>query len=417
MPMQLSKYVELSKFDGNVLAFDSLNGKFYRSSDLDSLQGKTIYTEDLEKLAFFKLQDEIHSSELDLTIILTRQCNFRCLYCYEDFSDDIFSEQDEKSLLSFLRKNLSKYSSLHISWFGGEPLLNVDTIRSLSFKMMQLCSKCCIPYRAGITTNGFLLTPRLCQELISYGISSFQITLDGTREIHDKYRVLVDTGAGTFDKILTNLADIKNYIVSRNVSFRIRCNVTQSTLAILDEYLTVMDKYFGDDLRFEFVFNAVGDWGGDSVYGIKDSLLNRDSILWEFLLSNPIVLNYSPYCHTLRNMKCYAARKNQYVLLPGGSIGKCTVRFNSPYNLVGKLSEKGNMSLSKSKISDFIYPAPLDCKNCSLFPVCGGNSCPSAKIEGSVCCNLIKPVVGKIMGLLYRADQRYNLGIYSEIGG
>ena len=148
--MQLSKYIELSKFEGNVLAFDSLNGKFYRSSNLDSLQVKMTNTEDWEKLAFFKLQDDIHSSELDITIILTRQCNFRCLYCYEDFSNDVFSEQDEKAFLNFLRKNLSKYSSLKISWFCGEPLLNVDTIRRLSLKVMQLCSKCCIPYRAGI---------------------------------------------------------------------------------------------------------------------------------------------------------------------------------------------------------------------------------------------------------------------------
>jgi len=50
---------------------------------------------------------------------------------------------------------------LNISWFGGEPLLAINIIRSLSLSFLSICKENNINYYANIVTNGYLLTKKL----------------------------------------------------------------------------------------------------------------------------------------------------------------------------------------------------------------------------------------------------------------
>jgi uncharacterized protein len=83
---------------------------------------------------------------------------------------------------------------LEISWFGREPLLAPNVVIGLTRYFHVHSQDRSIRYSTGMITNGSLLTPDVAEEIIPYGIHSFQITLDGVREEHDKRRVRAGGG-------------------------------------------------------------------------------------------------------------------------------------------------------------------------------------------------------------------------------
>ena len=113
--------------------------------------------------------DSIHynisfKSELALTILPTGNCNFRCPYCYESsqqFYRTPMKQDAQNALLKFIFRNIPKYTSIHVAWFGGEPLLEAKTIQYLSDNIINACDTRHIPYSSEIITNGYLLTPEL----------------------------------------------------------------------------------------------------------------------------------------------------------------------------------------------------------------------------------------------------------------
>ena len=47
---------------------------------------------------------------------------------------------------------------LSVTWFGGEPLMACEVIKSLSERMIRLCEENRMEYTASIVTNGWFLT-------------------------------------------------------------------------------------------------------------------------------------------------------------------------------------------------------------------------------------------------------------------
>lgn len=146
----------------------------------------------------------VGSPELTLVINPTEECNFRCKYCYENFSNGLMNEELQKKLTRFVDVNLHRYTGLKVMWFGGEPLLGMSVIRSLSQAFIEICKKNRKPYSAQITTNGYLLDYITFVELTKYHVQSFQVTVDGVKDIHNSQRV-DRNGKETFDAILKNL--------------------------------------------------------------------------------------------------------------------------------------------------------------------------------------------------------------------
>ena len=84
------------------------------------------------------LKNRYNSSDMALTILPTRGCNFGCIYCYEQDRPNIaMSEQTEDAIVRFVKSN-SNLKRLSVVWYGGEPLLNFDSIVRLTKKFQQL---------------------------------------------------------------------------------------------------------------------------------------------------------------------------------------------------------------------------------------------------------------------------------------
>lgn len=340
--------------------------------------------------------DVVNYPGLMLTIMPTEDCNFRCVYCYEDHKKGKMSKTVQNSIIKFVQKNIRYYTELNVGWFGGEPLDALDVIENLSKRLIDICNVARKKYSAGMTTNGYNLDIDTFMLMQRLKVFDYQITIDSLKEIHDKYRCLKD-GSGTFDKIVENIENIHK-LSRRSYNIDIRTNFTAESIEVLPQYLEFCEKLFGNDSRFSLFVHLVGNWGGDSVKAIDSKLISNSAyseLLREIISLKPNV-SFRAHIRDLEpfHSKCYAALRNSYVIGSDGAIYKCTEGFDMLENRIGYLTETGDMVIDKTKHRKWLdiekNAGNNGCLQCAYWGCCLNGPCPKAKIiakkqDGTFC--------------------------------
>ncbi len=345
---------------------------------------------DEQSLARLRYLEQAMDGALELIILPTEQCNFRCRYCYETFAVDEMPLNIQDGLIRYVQKNISRHTALRVGWFGGEPLEAPDVIDRLSQKFIEICTRSHKPYAASMTTNGYYLTPVMVERMYPNKVRQFTITLDGPRESHDKLRVRSD-GHPTFDTIIKNLKDIRDATPRRRVQILVRTNVSREVYENLDRHLSLLAAEFGHDRRFSFFFRATEDWGGAAVKSITEKLLRPKDYrrVYDLLINSDAPLDYQMYIDDLTHPSiCYAGQRNSYVIGGDGCIYKCTVYLDHSSNLIGQVTEDGAFEIDDSKHSRWISSFAAEqskCSRCTFAAACHGSSCPApAVLEGAI---------------------------------
>lgn len=318
---------------------------------------------------------------LEVTILVTENCNFKCIYCYEKHTSGQMSELVQKSIIKFINNKIDNYNVLRVEWFGGEPLLEIDLIEQLSNHFLEMCKRKGKGYYAAITTNAYLLTYDNFRKLKRCRVLSYQITIDGIKETHDAQRMLVN-GNKTFDIILNNLLNIKNKSKSRLFEFLIRTNASKFVLPHISEYLENMSILFGDDNRFKFIMTYIKDYGGEKIDNITDILCSAEDIdyLRKHSKETDIKRKQERLTHLVNGKyMCYAGNPSSFVFNIKGECLKCTVGLYEPNNNVGYLNEEGGLELNYEKFNLWTSGnSKFDkkCNECKLIPLCFERMCP-----------------------------------------
>ena len=146
-------------------------------------------------------------------------CNLRCAYCYYLDKADIYGGREplmsEEMLETVIREYIAANDvpEVTFNWHGGEPL-----VPGLPFyrKAVELEKR----YAGGkkvvntLQTNGTLLTAEWAK-FLSNNNFLVGISIDGPRDIHDRYRK-DKGGRATFDKVLRGLSLLREYGVEFN---------------------------------------------------------------------------------------------------------------------------------------------------------------------------------------------------------
>ena len=140
---------------------------------------------------------------------ILHRCNLRCTHCYQDdYAAECTAEQLEQlfhQYLAFCRK--FRYHG-HINFTGGEPLLSREL-----FPLLALCSE--HGMTCGLLTNGTLIDAAVAERLSQVcGLSFVQVSIDGTKETHDRVR-----GAGSFDKAFEGLRLLRAHGIQTMAAF------------------------------------------------------------------------------------------------------------------------------------------------------------------------------------------------------
>lgn len=345
-------------------------------------QGTDEYT--LFQLAFGQAQ---HRTDLlDLTLLASEDCNFRCIYCYEKFSRGTMAPEVRHGVKEFVKNRLPGLRALTIGWFGGEPLYGFEAIEDLAPFFLEKAQEKSLTFNSHMTTNGYLLTPDIAEKLLTWRIKQFQITLDGPPTCHDHSRPSRD-GGKTFEIILTNLKELSR----RPEEFRVdlRVNFSPKNAYGIEEFLDLVERELEHDSRFRMLFRPVGKWGGDKdanleVCGFGEgekAILEFERLAREKGLALADGFKSKSFFGA---QVCYAARPYHLIVGASGKLMKCTIALDQDErNVVGHISPEGNAQVDPGKLAHWVAPYfehDDQCQRCAVLPVCQGCSCPLPRI-------------------------------------
>lgn len=343
---------------------------------------ETFEAEDEKFINIVDLLSCLHKKEkeeyVEITLVLTYACNFKCPYCYEgggaDKKEKFMTKEDAKKIIDFYDEKINR-----LTFFGGEPLLpqNRETIEYVLSNLENTYFN--------IITNGYYLEEYM-DLLKKYNIEMIQVTLDGPENVHNKTRALKE-GTGTFKKIIRGI----EAALDNNIKVKIRMNISKynknECFNLRDELIFKYKNYI-DNLFFElqplFGYNSKDRiLLENDIYenDLKQSILVSDNTLRR----NTIQLSYIPLISFLSGakekyepiIKCCKAEKYSRFYDSNGDIFSCILAVGKKELSIGKIINNKEVYFDNNMLNRSIITNEK-CFHCEYSLICGGGCAFSA---------------------------------------
>lgn len=194
-----------------------------------------------------------------LCIHIAHTCNLNCSYCFASqgkYHGDRAMMRLEvgKRALDFLVENSGSRHNLEVDFFGGEPLMNFDVVKQMVEYARSIEKEHNKNFRFTLTTNGMLIDDNVI-DFVNREMSNVVLSLDGRKEIHDRYRVDY-TGKGSWETIVPKFQKLVKERGGKN--YYMRGTFTHANPDFLNDIQQMLDLGF-TELSMEPVVCAPGD--------------------------------------------------------------------------------------------------------------------------------------------------------------
>ena len=310
-----------------------------------------------------------------MTIAPIMACNFACEYCFQgaDKPHTKMSQLVQDALLSYLDGKLPELKDLHVSWYGGEPLMGKDIIETLTHKINELCIKHKVNYHGFIVTNGYFLDGDMAEKLFKLGVTSCQVTLDGDADSHDARRFLL-SGRPTYERIANNLAEV---VDRTRMQVSLRVNIDHHNKDNIKQLLRDLDARGLSRRNTLGVYFAPVESITEACHGCNDTSMGKaeyavmEAELYRYAFELGLTgLPRPPMMHG----NCAAVRTNGLVLLPTGELHKCWDTVNDSTMKIGTIFNPEE-AFDSPIHNKWMQWTPFDndtCRNCKILPNCTG---------------------------------------------
>ena len=219
----------------------------------------SLFTPDTFEPMADKLKEKTAGVIKALCLHVAHTCNLNCSYCFASQGKyhgerAIMSLEVGKRALDFLVENSGNRHNLEVDFFGGEPLMNFQMIKDLVAYAREIEKKHNKNFRFTLTTNGVLIDDDVI-DFANREMSNVVLSLDGRKEIHDRYRVDYN-GQGSWEKIVPKFQKL---VKARDgKAYYMRGTFTHANPDFLNDIKVMLDLGF-NELSMEPVVCAKGD--------------------------------------------------------------------------------------------------------------------------------------------------------------
>lgn len=325
------------------------------------------------------------TTSLKAVIILTFDCNLKCIYCWQQ--DNVDKSHIETITIEKIDKIFESISEITsslehvkndipiIQLFGGEPLLYKN--RDIVEYILKMCNQ--KKWHSQITTNGSQLK-KFMDIFEEHGVGEVQVTVDGSSEIHEQRRV------GSKYKDIMDSIDL---LLQTNKTYvKLRVNVDDDNIDSIS-FLSdeIIDRKWYTNNKFYAYIAPLRDSTLEETKLIKD----RNNLLRKFIekreqypqLEIFDVLGWNGYeaAKILENTGSMPYPKgyicdvnmNNFVFTPNGEIHLCSEEAHDSNASIGRYWPE--LYINKDSFVNKYDKNPFefyDCKTCNLLPICGG---------------------------------------------
>lgn len=175
---------------------------------------------------------------------VAHDCNMTCKYCFGDkgaFEGErsLLSLETGKKAIDFLLEHSGTRRNLEIDFFGGEPLMNFEVVKSLVAYGREAEKVYGKNIRFTITTNGLLLDDAKA-DYINQNMDNVILSIDGRPSVNDNMRRTVND-KGTYDIITENYL---RFVEKRKGTYYVRGTFTRENLDFSEDVKHLADKGF-----------------------------------------------------------------------------------------------------------------------------------------------------------------------------
>lgn len=205
-----------------------------------------------------------------LVLNVTNQCNLACTYCYEFGADKIATPQGKPKYMTletatasvdFLLAQSVGREAVHITFFGGETLMNFKLLREIVVYAREQAAAQGRGIGFSLTTNATLLSDPIIDFLAENEIG-VTVSMDGPADLQDKRRV-DKKGRGTYAVIEPRLRKLIARHRTRAITARV--TLTDGVTDVVRIY-----RHLKDDIGFDEIGFAPVTSNGEQDYAIDD---------------------------------------------------------------------------------------------------------------------------------------------------
>ena len=336
-----------------------------------------------QKIKLARLQARFDTDSLNLCIIPTMSCNFACPYCFEHVKGPkIMDENIENKIVKFIDSH-SNLKHLHITWYGGEPLLGFDTFLSLSNKVKQLNLS---SFNQSMITNGYLLDKNKIVDLKKNGLSFMQITIDGLEDKHNAMRPH-KTYKDSFQKIINNIKLLDSLFPE--LLLTIRVNLDKSNINTFREVQNYINNITTNP---NFICSPAFISEPDEHSTQFRKCISCHEEQADFFLNNYLNNNLiDKLIPELSINECGARKINSIVIGPEGELYKCWNDVGQEKYVYGDIEKgitKSNVYVKYLTSDDQLFDHK--CIECAYLPICNGGCPIKRKIRTQDNCTIYK---------------------------
>ena len=295
---------------------------------------------------------------MNINIWLTKRCNLQCTYCYEGIAKE--TESMSKIICDKVIAYVQEINEpVNIRFHGGEPLLEYDKLQYLYEKLKTNENV----KTFGITTNALLLDENKIN-FLAQSMNDFSISIDGTKEIHDKHRK--DTnGKGTYDKVCKLIPQI----LKMDPHARARMTITADAVPHLYESVKSIVE-----LGFKVIAMAVDVFDPNWNDEIEAQYLTQvNKIKCEYCKNSSLHIGVIEQENIKRLAPC-GGGKNSIHISTDGKFYPCSYAVGVKDFIIGNLEE----GINEGKIKEIEYIAQSAnsvCEGCTVYDFCPGTRC------------------------------------------
>ncbi len=315
----------------------------------------------------YNARTDINTDHLQFTIAPTMACNYRCQYCFEVQSNTIcnsfMTDETIDDFLEFVKKQLEIYTKvkyIYIKWFGGEPLLQLEIIEKIIYR---LADEILIPRNIGVYqhmyTNGLLMTPEVTDRLVQMHLDSCVISIEG---LSPTYAHLKQCKEENFYTVINNIKYAQD-----KFKILLRTTVTEYNINEIDSLIDYLEE---QQLNCEYSLILVDYINGNT----KETKVEYDEYMQKLANCNSYIREHCKHLKLLEPIKhefgygCEACCSNKCAIDPDGWIYKCNILLGQKQYRVGNIANNKN---NKEMENTWIHSKIQDkCKSCVLLPLC-----------------------------------------------
>ena len=325
-----------------------------------------------------------------LCLHVSHDCNLRCQYCFASTGDfgtgrKIMDIETAKRAIDFVIQRSGSRRNIEVDFFGGEPLMAMDTVKATVAYARSIEKKAGKCFRFTITTNGVLLDDENI-DYINREMSNAVLSLDGRPQVNDRMRKTVN-GKGSYEVIVPKFQKL---VAGRGTKdYYLRGTFTHYNLDFAEDVMHMADLGF----RNVSVEPVVGE--ETCGYALKDEDLPVVLEQYEKLaekLKDRTDVNFFHFNVDLAQGPCVIKRLRgcgagcEYVAVtPEGDIYPCHQFVGNPAYKIGSLSDGSfDMELSHRFSCLNIYTRE-ECRDCwARFYCSGGCSASNLLVNGDI---------------------------------